>query len=191
MNGKEAIIEKILSDAREKAKEITDRSLYEKAMSEKATKEWVDKYISSQRAELKKDCKDLIERRKTLAELDRRKLILQAKQDIIGDVIEKTYAKLCALKKEDYLKFVLALIGRYAENGDKIILSSDRVLSVSDLEGSTVVKEKGLTISKEVGAFKGGVFLEGKLSDKDLTFRAMLEEEKEGLSAKITAELFD
>ena len=190
MNGKEAIIEKILSDAREKAKEITDRSCYEKAMSEKSTKEWVDKYVSAKRAELKKDCKDLIERRKTLAELDRRKIILQAKQDLIGDVIEKIYAKLCALKKQDYLNFVLALICRYAEDGDKIILSSDNVLSQKDLEGALAIKEKGLTIAKEKGAFKGGVYLEGKVSDKDLTFKAVLEEEKEGLSATITAELF-
>ena len=191
MNGKEAIIEKILSDAREKAKEITDHVAYDDAMSETATQDWIKKYLEKERAVLKKDCSDLIERRVTLAELDKRKLLLQTKQTAIDDVISSAHKKLCALKKADYLNFVLSLIEKYAEDGDQIVLSSDKVLCASDLTGASVVKSKNLTVAEKPGAFLGGVLLVGKISDKDLTFASVLEEERERLTEKITAELFD
>lgn len=191
MNGTETIIEKIISDAREKAKSITDTAQYDKAMREKATAEWVEKYLSEQRAILNKDCADVIERRKTLAELDKRKLILKTKQDIIGEVIFGALKKLQSMPKKEYLKFVVALLEKHAEKGDAILLSADKVLTEKDLEKEKVVTEKDLTFAKGVGDFNGGVQLIGKACDKDLSFDAVLSEQKEKLTAKITSELFD
>ena len=191
MNGKENIIEKIISDAREKAKSIEDTAVYDGAMREKATAEWVEKFLDGQRAILKKDCIEVEERRKTLAELDRRKLILKTKQDIIGEIIDGALKRLQGMPKKEYLSFIVALLSEYAENGEQILLSCDKVISKADLEKEQVVIDKNLSVLNERGDFIGGIQLIGKVSDRDLSFNAILEEKKEMLTAKIVAELFN
>ena len=191
MNGKENIIEKIISDAREKAKNIVDTAVYDGAMREKATAEWVEKFLDGQRVILKKDCLEVEERRKTLAELDRRKLILKTKQDIIGEIIDGALKRLQGMPKKEYLSFIVVLLSEYAENGEQILLSCDKVISKADLEKEQVVIDKNLSVLNERGDFIGGIQLIGKVSDRDLSFNAILEEKKETLTAKIVAELFN
>ena len=169
----------------------TGAAVYDGAMREKATAEWVEKFLDGQREILKKDCIEVEERRKTLAELDRRKLILKTKQDIIGEIIDGALKRLQGMPKKEYLSFIVALLSEYAENGEQILLSCDKVISKADLEKEQVVIDKNLSVLNERGDFIGGIQLIGKVSDRDLSFKAILEEKKETLTAKIVAELFN
>ncbi len=190
MKGTEGIIEKILIDANEKAKEILDTAEQKKANQEKAIDEWTSDYLAVQRKALKKECEEVIDRKITLSKLDARKILLSAKQEIISEVLDKVIEKLFGLKKAEYLNFVIKLLNANAEEGDEIVLSRDKVLCKKDFDGVNVVKDKNLTFSKEFGDFVGGIILQGKTCDKDLTFKAILEEYKEIYVEKITAELF-
>lgn len=191
MKATEGIIEKILSDAKERAKEITDKAEFDKAMCEKATNEWVEDYLSAQRKALEKESEDLIERKLTISKLDGRKVLLATKQDIIQEILTKVLSKLLSLPKEEYLAYVLRLLEKFSENGDQIVLSRDNKLCKKDFEGKPVIAEKNLTFADYTGDFLGGVMLVGKTSDKDLSFKAVLEENYEDIISKITVELFD
>ena len=124
-------------------------------------------------------------------ELDKRKIALSTKQEIIGQILDKVLVKLQSLKKDKYLSLILRLLEKNAENGDQIVFSCDNKLGKKDLEGQDVVKEKGLTFAQKAGDFKGGIMLIGKVCDKDLSFKALIEEDKENIINKITAELFN
>lgn len=189
MNGTEAIIKKILDDAHEKAKEIEDNSVYNNSMLEKAYKDKAESFLRTQKAELSDQCAKLIERRQTLAELDKRKLLLQTKQEIINEVFECAYQKMCKLEKEKYLSLVISLIEKSAEEGDQILLSKDGVLVEKDLK--EVLAQRNLSVCKEKGDFVGGIMLLGKNCDKDLTFSAVLEERKDQIVKIAVEQLFN
>lgn len=190
MDSKEAIIGTIMSEAEEKAAKITQKGNEDadKLISDaKAFAEDLNNKLKSEHAFNEAEA---LRRRKTVAALDAKKLVLKAKQEVLSEVFSRAYDKLCALKKSDYLALVEKLLVLSAEDGDEVVLSDDGVIADGDIKSLDVYKEKNLTVSSEKGDFKGGVKLIGKICDKDLSFRQVLDEKKDSLSAKMAEELF-
>lgn len=190
MQGKDAIIAKIIGDAEAQKDGAVKAAEKSAEQSVKDAESWAETFLKDEKKKLEDYGKELLKRRATVAELEVRKIVLSEKQAVVTEVFDKVYDKLCSLKKKDYLKFVLDLIGKYAEEGDEIVLSSDKVLSAKDMDGAAAVKAKRLTVSEKFGDFKGGVFLVGKKSDKDLTFKSVVAEEKEKRTASVAEKLF-
>ena len=191
MKATEGIIEKILSDARARANEITERAELDRAMCEKQTNQWVEDYLTTQRKALKREAEEVVERKLTLSKLDKRKIALSTKQEIIGQILDKVLIRLQSLEKSEYLALTKRLLEKNAEMGDQIVLACDNKLGKKDLEGLDIVKDKKLTFCDKSGDFKGGIMLIGKVCDKDLSFKALIDEDKENIINKITAELFN
>ena len=190
MDGKEAIIAKIISDAENKAGNVIhDAEVYAVSINEQA-ESWAKSYSEEQEKQLKNETREIIERRKIVAELDVRKEILKTKQQILDEVFVKAEQKLSQIDKKTYLKIVLEKIEEFADNGDEVVLSKDGVLSAKDLESSAVFKDKKLSIAKIQGKFIGGVMLIGKTSDKDLTFHEIISVEKEKAAHVLAKRLF-
>lgn len=138
MGGKEAIIKRIRSDAEKKAKGLIDNA--EKTADDRKSEAeaWAKEYVAAQEKILKRDAEDIVSRRLTVADLDVRKLILEAKQNTISEVLDSVYGKLCSLSKPEYLKFVEKLMTDAADEGDEIILSCDKVISSEDIKNTDV-----------------------------------------------------
>lgn len=190
MEGKEAIIERIISDATIKAQTLIDDANKEASLRISSAEEWADNYKRAQEEILARDVKDIAFRRATVAELDVRKLLLQAKQQVIAEVLDNVYKKLCALDKKSYLSYVEKLISENADNGDEILFGKDNVLSEKDILDLKVVSAKNLTVSKEQGDFIGGIVLIGKICDKDLSFKTLVDNKKDEYTARIAEKLF-
>lgn len=190
MDGKQAIICKILDDANEKAQSIISNA--NKNVDEKITdaEEFAKEYSTAQLSIAKKEAGEIIERRLIVADLDARKDLLSKKQQVISKVFDLAYEKLCSIDKKTYLDFVEKLIIEVAEDGDQVLLSKDGVLSSSDIESLKVFKDKKLVAKKEKGDFIGGVMLFGKNADKNLTFKAILLENRDILASKVSQILF-
>lgn len=190
MEGKEAIIAKILSDAQKKADGILqDAENYALSVKEQA-EEWAKNYSKEQEKKLKTETREIEDRRKIVAELDVRKIILKTKQEILDDIYARAEEKLCKIDKKTYLRLVLSKIEEFADDGDEIVLSSDGVISEKDISNSDVFKNKKLSVSKKQGKFSGGVMLIGKTSDKNLTFHEIVLAEKEKNVHIIAKKLF-
>ncbi|MBQ9513928.1 MAG: V-type ATP synthase subunit E [Clostridia bacterium] len=190
MEGKEGIIAKIKEDAELKVKSIVDAS--EKAYKEKIDEAnaWAKDYENAQEDLLKRDATDIITRKMTLCDLEVRKISLFYKQQTVKKVFASAYDMLLSMRKKEYLNFVNKLLTANAEDGDEIVLSCDGVLTEKDLSALEIVKSKNLTVSKKTGDFKGGIYLIGKVCDKDLTFSKVVEEKEEDWSKKIADRLF-
>lgn len=190
MEGKEAIIAKILSDAENKAQEIAHAAeTYAVSVKEQA-EEWAKNYSAEQEKGLKTETAEIIARRKIVAELDAKKVLLKAKQDVIDEIYLKAEKNLCKTDKKTYLAIVLQKIEEFADEGDEVVLSKDGVLTEKDVSESEVFKSKKLSISKTIGKFIGGVMLVGKVSDKNLTFHEIIFNEKEQNAPIIAKKLF-
>ena len=190
MDGKEAIIKKIISDAEQKAAEITAAADKYAEEVTSGAEEWAKNFTSARETALKKEAEEIVERRKIVAELDVKKIALKAKRETLDKIYAETEKRLCAVDKKTYLAFVLKMIAANAEEGDEIVLSSDGVLTESDVLNSAVAKEKKLTVKKTLGDFKGGVYLVGKTSDKDLTFHELTERKKEETLSETANKVF-
>ena len=190
MDGKEAIIAKILSDAEKKAQEnvhaAEEYALYVKKMAES----WANDYSAAQEKSLKTETDDVVARKKIVAELDVRKALLKTKHDILDEIYLKAEQKLCKLGKKPYLSFVLSKIEEFADVGDEVVLSCDGVIGEKDIADSEVAKSKKLSVSKKQGKFYGGVMLVGKICDKNLTFHEIVLAEKEKTAPLIAKKLF-
>ena len=190
MDGKEGIINRIISDADEKAKGIIDNANNLVNQKKLEAQNWAEKYSKTQSDVLKKEIEETIERRSIVADLDVRKLILEKKQQVLDEVFTSAYNKLCSIGKDKYFNLVEKLITLFADEGDTVILSKDQTLSEKDLEKISVVKEKSLKIASYRGEFIGGVMLKGEICDKDLTFNSLILDSKEKLSYKVAKQLF-
>ena len=190
MDGKKAIIAKIIESAEKKARDnLHVAEQYAVSVKEQAT-EWANAYSNAQEKVLQKDTADIIARRKIVAGLDVRKILLKAKQDVIDDIFVRAEQKLCKADKKTYLKLVLNTIAEFADEGDQVMLSCDGVISEKDISESAVFKEKKLTVCKKQGKFYGGVMLIGKNCDKNLTFHEIISAEKDKIAPVLAKEIF-
>ena len=190
MQGKDAIIEKIINDANQSAKMILDDASKIATERKQDAENWASEYSSAQKKQVEKAFSDIVDRRKIVANLDVKKNILKAKQDVISDTFSLVVKKMQGLDKKEYLKFVTKLIEKNADFGDKIVLSSDGVISKDEILALNVVKEKNLTIDSKRGDFVGGVMLVSDKCDKDLSFRSIVEDKKEELYSFVVEGLF-
>lgn len=190
MEGKEAIINRIIKDAENKADEILQTANAYSQEKKARAEEWSVNYANEQAQALTKDVKDLLDRRKIVANLEAKKITLAAKRKYMTSVNERALEKLCSLDKDTYIKFVEKLLGENAEYGDEIILSSDGVINSSDIKSLEIFAQKNLSINNKYGDFKGGIKLVGAKCDKDLSFNTLIQNVSEGLAAEIAEILF-
>lgn len=190
--GKELIIEKILGDAREKASEIV-------AAAEQKAKAIVDnaqKEANNYSAEEIKKAEDLVpeqKRRKlSVADLEVKKIMLKAKQDVLEKVFNGALEDIKALPKAEYLAFIKDMLS-FAEDGDTVTVSElDKSIVTAAFIKETATKMGiRLTLSSEYGSFKGGIILSNSGCSKNMTLELELASLKEDKEAKIAKMIFE
>ncbi len=189
MTGIEAIVEQIISDARkivnstlEEANKVADSAI-ELAKN--------DAHIYSQKnIEVStKEREEIITRRKTVANLEVKKEILQVKQDLVNKAFDSALMKIKSDKKL-YAELLGAML-KYAENGDSVIIAkTDAKLMTKKFVAENVPEGVVVTVSKDYGDFVGGIILNSEKADKNLTLEVELKSLREEIEPKIAKILF-
>ncbi|MDE7087765.1 MAG: hypothetical protein K2O67_06200, partial [Clostridia bacterium] len=121
--------------------------------------------------------------------LDGAKASLAEKRRVIDVVYKNALEALISLDKKSSLALADRLLSEYADDGDEIAFASNYkyAAEVSKLD---VVKEKKLKISNGKPGIDGGFILKGKNSDKDVSYGALLQFDREEYQAEIAAAVF-
>lgn len=185
----EDIVKRILSDAEAEAADII-RTAGARA----------DEIVAKAEAAALKEREDaeadVVERSKRIqdgkaaaARLDSAKVLLAEKRRVIEEIYARALEKLLNLGEHDSLSLLERLLKENAEEGDEIVLAENfkYVAGVFELP---VVFERKLIISKERAPISGGCILHGKVSDKDLSYSALLAADMEEYQADLAAKLF-
>lgn len=191
MQGKQKIIDELLSSARSTAAaviaEATEQSNAEleelRAELEKARAE------ADTAAQVAADA--AYSGRVKLGELEANKELLRAKQACVSAVYDGVREKLLSASDVEYLKILQAYIISACEDGDEVIAAkrdAKRVTAAWIKKVSASAKKK-LKLSDETGDFSGGVILRNAKYDRDLTVDAIVEELKERTVADTVAKL--
>ncbi len=187
--GKEEIVERILSDAKTEAESLIREA------EEKAAKLQADAFARSEvrrkatEEEMAKKRESILDKRGAAARLDCSKLLLKEKRKVVDAVYDEALSRLLELKKEDSISLVENLLKAYAEAGDELYFANNYPYK-KDVEILPVIKEKKLTVAEKYLPLDGGIWLKGKTSDKDLSFGALLNADRENNQALLAKELF-
>lgn len=188
MNGKENIIANILSAA-EAEKTETLQAAQEKVQTfARADAKYVSELNEATSAKNANNEQNAVSRAISLANMDAKKRILQAKQSKISEVFAFAEKNILALDDEKYLQFIISLLDKYAEDGDIVVVSEADKNRVSEEKIFAYAADKGVKLSYRAdGAFTGGVILEGEIYDKNLTVSMLLNEYRESHEAEVNS----
>ncbi len=186
---KEAIVERILSDAGAEAEAIIKDAEEKAAAVVAAASSRAEKGRRDSEAEVKVKTGSIFERKAATARLDCAKILLSEKRRVIDTIYKEALDKLVALSEEECLALTDKLLKEYAESGDEIFFAENYSYA-SAAARLPVMAEKNLTISSRRIGIDGGFRLRGVSSDKDLSYGALLAADRDEYQADMAAEIF-
>ena len=192
MEGKDAIINSIIATAESKAQAIVADAIAEKDSLLEMTRNRLEQRERETLAHAEEEARKTVERKVTLAELDRRKLLLKAKQALIDKVYDAAIAKTLNMTDNVYRDFIGGLVARYADDGDEVMVS-ERDVRRLPYDWATKLGEsigKDLSLSGKHHDARGGVVLVGYKCDKNLTFETIVKQLRSSTEGEIAARLF-
>ena len=189
MNGKQAIIDKIIGDANAKAEQIAAEAKAKTDEIAKKAEKAAEDIVAEGEAKKKAAFDTVVANAAVVANLDCKKALLTAKTNLIGGAFDCA-AEILRADKKKYCDLVGKMIASSAEDGDKVRVSeADKdVLDKAFVESVAKKRKIKITLDKEYAPIKGGVILVGKNYDKNLSLDLELQtlrEECEGEVAKI------
>lgn len=187
--GTQQLVDRILSDARAEAQTIVEEAenkaaklLAEASLRAESLRQATEEETAAKR-------KTILEKRAADARLEGAKLFLKEKRKVIDAVYDEALSRLLELSKEDCLHLIDTLLSQNAEEGDTILFA-DNFPYTDEAKLLPIVKEKKLTLSPETLPIDGGLRLRGEISDKDLSFGALLKADREENQAALAKEIF-
>lgn len=189
MQGKEAIINRILSDAKAEAKANLDDAQKKADKLFSSANEQCEKMRNDFEKDKKRIHDEILFRSSVVAELDAQKYVLQAKNLLISQTFEKVLDKLKKLDSKVYDKLISKML-EFASDGDVVTVSSNdkKSFTKEKLADFAAQKKVKLSLSKDNGDFVGGIVLSSGGVDKNITFEteiSQLKEEYEEVVAKM------
>lgn len=189
MNGKQAIIDKIIGDANAKAEQIAAEAKAKTDEIAKKAEKAAEDIVAEGEAKKKAAFDTVVANAAVVANLDCKKALLTAKTNLIGGAFDRA-AEILRADKKKYCDLVGKMIASSAEDGDKVRVSeADKdVFDKAFVESVAKKRKIKITLDKEYALIKGGVILVGKNYDKNLSLDLELQtlrEECEGEVAKV------
>ncbi len=196
--GAERITQRILDDAQAKAESIKA----EAAEKAKAVRDEAKQKAARKKEEILaqagKDAEEQKRRILGVAQLEARKELLAAKQEMIGEAFQKSLDQLTARDEKSYLESIREMLLNLVETGTETVIFSARDLErISDHYWQDVNKalankgkEGNLKLSQETRDIKGGFILQAGGVEMNCSFESLLEEKRDQLETEVATTLF-
>lgn len=187
---------KIINDAEEKSREIL-------AFAEEEKKKILSKKINianelKSEIEMKSkiEAKSKKERMISGATLKARNSKLEAKQNVIQDIFSDSVDRLNNLSKDEFLGFVKNAILSLGKIGEQNLILNKDGIELVDINFINSINEAlgengNITISSEIGTFKGGFILEKDGVEMNNTYDALVSSLVDELEFEVASILFN
>ena len=196
MTGLEKMKSQILDEANRSAGEILEQAKKEAdaVMAEARKNAEAECQRISEKSEA--DAESLKGRAESSCDLQKRKAVLKAKQEVISEILKRAYKKMLASDTETYFDIIRKMLNKYVlpEEGE-ICFSSDDKKRMPDgfekeIAAIAAAKVGKLIVSKEERNIQGGFVLIYGGIEENCTFKAMFDSRRGELSDKVHALLF-
>ncbi len=170
MSGLEAIQNRILSEARKKADQIIEQADEQSQEILAAANLELENLRTDSKAKAEEQAKALISRAQSSAAMESRRILLQARQDMIEEVIRRSLVTLGNLPPDDKLSIYKSLILSTGETAGEITLNRQD----QDLAKQLLAELGGqFSLSVDIGTFTGGLMLKNDAIEDNMTFERM------------------
>ena len=196
MAGLEKITDQILADAKTQADEIVAQA---NASAEQILSDAKARAQDAAAASEKKSAADVDTYEKRVAssnDLYRRTQTLRAKQEMITEVLNEAYARVCALDDASYFDLLEKAVSTYAlpQDGEIIFAAQDQARMPQDfvqrVEKAAQAAGGSLTVSEEKRGIENGFILVYGGIEENCTIQALFDVKKEQLQDLIGARLY-
>jgi V/A-type H+-transporting ATPase subunit E len=189
----ETITAKILSDATDYAEEITQKAKAEAAsITAEAQKEAIEiKKLSAERAA--EQALTLRHRRTAVAELEARKIRLDAKQMAVANTIDSAIEHLANMQTDEYIDFLAKKIAETGiKDGQVVLNASDKAAIGEKLleEANKLLAYGRLTLAVQTMNAKGGFILKSGSIEFNSCLETMINSLKEDVTLDVVEALF-
>lgn len=193
MSGIDKILQDIKAEADAKTEEILSAAK-EKADAVKAEAQAdADKISADAAARAERESDQVIERAHSSAQLRQQKMILEKKQELIGDVLAKAKAALGNLSDEDYFAMIKKQASRFTLSEPGTVRFSKADLDrLPDGFENTLKEAVGadVSIAQEPANIDGGFILSYGGIEENCSFDAIFRSEREKLQDIVSGILF-
>ena len=178
-------IDAILAEARAKADEITAKA--------KAEAQAVGEEVLAQGRRAAAERED---RLASTAQMECRKAVLAAKQDVIEEAFDQAHKQLLALPQEKYIALLADLAVQASVTGkEKLIFSAPDRARVGKAVAAAASEKIGsgaaLTLAEETRPMDGGFILSDGAGEVNCTFDTLIRLQRGALSGEVAKVLFD
>ena len=190
-------IEKITSKILAQAEELKDQVMAE--AKEKSDGVLAEAEVKA--AELVKESQErgleekekIISRRKSVAEIDSRKVVLAKKQEIIAETFEKAAAAITGMNEDEYINLLVNLGKCSGITAGQLIFNEKEKAAIGQkvADALNAAVECGqFTVAEETRKLQGGYMLKAGQTFINNTVEALVEENKAALTGDIVKMLF-
>ncbi|MBQ7713332.1 MAG: V-type ATP synthase subunit E [Oscillospiraceae bacterium] len=192
MNGLERITSRIEADARREIDGVLDEG---RAEAERVVGAWrarIDAEISASAERNEKAAAEREERLKSAAELEARKTVLAAKQELVDAAYGRALEKLCAVSGEEKTALLAGLLLRASSTGaeEALFSAADRADGAKAVARANAEGGKALTLSEESAPIRGGFILRDKNVEVNCAFETLLRLQRTETAGAVAKILF-
>lgn len=189
----EKITSKIISEASElKEKTLSEARVQSDAVLAEAQKKAQEMVEESKKRGLEEKEK-IISRRKSVADIDCRKVFLAKKQELIGQCFDKAVDEIISMDEADYTDFLTALGKRSGLTAGQLIFNEKERATIGQkvVDGLNKAVDGGnFTLAEETRKLRGGYMLSCGQTFINNTIEALVEEARPELVAEVAKMMF-
>jgi len=191
MDGKEAIINKIINDSEKLAQSFIKDAEQKRDKTISDAETLASDYVSRKKIQIAKESDAIIKRKESAADIEVKKMLLSERQQIIDKVINSVRDNIKKTDKTGYKNFLHALVEKNAEDGDIVMIAKEDKAFLSEDSVKKIAAKKGIKLGYQTDdKISGGVILMSDYYDKNLTTVTLLKQVKENHITEINQLLF-
>ena len=119
--------------------------------------------------------------------LEAKKCNLKERRRVIDTIYERALQSLLSLSEKESMELIASLLKEFAQAGDTVALSEDYPYPEAAVK---VIEKAGCKLSSSRAKIRGGFYLYGKKCDRDISYEALLKEDREENQAELAAKIF-
>jgi len=190
--GIEKITEQILIDAKDDARRIFDKGRFDSRDLERQTQHKIKIIQADIEKRSENDAETLKKRKDSVAQLEGRKLRLEAKQEVISKSFDLALEKLSNMEEEAYLNLLEKCMRETGmEKGELLLNKKDRHSIGQKLVGRVNKNGFHFVLSEEEISAKGGFILRDGAVEVNSTLETMVNAVKEAVTPEVVKVLFN
>lgn len=175
MNGLDAILNRIMTDAEDRIRDIREQADARCAELTASAEQEADRITGEARKKAEEQAAVLVRRAESLSVLETRKSILSARQMLIDEVIDQAAARLAALPSDKKAVLYRQLLLENARGSETVVFSREDATNVDGILDA-INRENGWQLKRDPvpGDFSGGLILRQDLIETNLTVNLLI-----------------